>query len=52
LLGAGEYRSVLLRLVTHGEKQVERGVTLKCIRRGKKGKNKLDSLRGSIPIET
>jgi hypothetical protein len=52
LLGAGECKSVLLGLVMRGEKQVERGATLGYMGRGRKGNNKLDSLRGSVPTET
>ena len=52
MLGAGECGSVLLGPVTRGEKQVERGATLGYTRRGRKGKNKLDGLRGSVPTVT
>ena len=40
--------SVLLGPVTRGGKQVERGATLGYTEGGRKGKNKLDSSRGSV----
>ena len=52
MLGARECGSVLLGPVMREEKQVERGATLKYTGRGRKGKNKLDSSRGSVPTET
>ena len=45
-------RERLLGPVTRGGKQVERGATLGYTGRGRKGKNKLDSSRGSVPTET
>ena len=44
--------SVLLGPVSHGGKQVERGATLGYPGKGRMGKNKLDSSRGSVPAET
>ena len=52
MLGARECGSVLMGPVTRGEKQVERGATLGYMGRGRKGKNKLESSRGSVPTET
>ena len=49
---AREYESVLLGPVTRRGKQVEGGATLRYTGRGRKGKNKLDSSRGSVPTET
>lgn len=47
-----ECESVLLGPLSRGGKQVERGATLGYMGRGRTGKNKLDSSRGSVLAET
>jgi len=44
-------RERLLGPVTRGGKQVERGAILGYTGRGRKGKNKLDSSKGSVLTE-